>query len=126
MGILWELSWKSCVSSHLGILWEYPYGNSHMGIPWESYGNLMGIPTWESCGNSHGNPAGILWEFPYGNPKGIPSGNPVGIPQKTRGNGMGMGIEIPFPRQPWVLNSLRWGSVKLVSANKLGSRRRPW
>ena len=51
MGILWELSWKSCVSSHMGIL---------VGILWE-------FP-WESCGNSHGNPVGILWEFPQKNP----------------------------------------------------------
>ena len=68
--------------------WE-SYGDSHVGIlwefPWESCGNPVGIPIWESHGNSH---VGILWEFP----------------QKTRGNGMGMGIGIPFPRQPCLLD----------------------
>ena len=39
----------------------------------------------------------ILCEFPYGNPVGILIWE---FPQKTRGNGMGMGIEIPFLRQP--------------------------
>ena len=57
------------------ILCEFPYGNP-MGIPtWESYGNShVGIPIWESHGNSH---VGILWEFPwesYGNSHRKPVG----------------------------------------------------
>ena len=76
MGILWELSWKSCVSSHMGILW-----NTHMGIPWESYGNShVGILwefSWESYGNSHRKPVGMGWEWElkfhsHGNPAGTP------------------------------------------------------
>ena len=38
------------------ILWEFPRGNP-VGIPWESYGNPVGIL--ESYVNSH---VGILWE----------------------------------------------------------------
>ena len=58
-----------------------------MGIPiWDGNGNHfkpMGIPTRGFCGFS----CEILWVFP----------------QKSCGNGMGMGIEIPFPRQPWFI-----------------------
>ena len=28
--------------------------------------------------------------------------SPWGFPQKSCGNGMGVGVEIPFPQQPWV------------------------
>ena len=53
---------------------------------------------------------GILWEFP----------------QKTCGNGMGMGIEIPFPRQPCrVVDYILWPTilfvVMLVSKKYTGS-----
>ena len=66
-------------NSHLVILWE-SYGNSHgnpVGVPiWESCGNThLGIPTWESHGNSH---MGILWES-HGNSNGNSHRNPVGM-----------------------------------------------
>ena len=32
-------------------------------------------------------------------------GSPWGFPQKSCGNGMGVGVEIPFPRQPWIVHT---------------------
>ena len=74
-----------------------------MGIPiWDGNGNdfkPMGIPTCGFCGFF----CGFLWVFLW-----VFVGFPVGFcgflwvfPQKSCGNGMGMGIQIPFPRQPW-------------------------
>ena len=37
--------------------------------------------------------------FPMGDPHRIPMGSTWGFPQDSYGNGMGMGIEISFPRQ---------------------------
>ena len=84
--ILWEFlrgnlmgipTWES-YGNPVGILWEScgileSCMSSHMGILWESYGNCMGIPTWESCGNSHRKPVGMGWEWElkfhsHGNP----------------------------------------------------------
>ena len=84
------------------ILCEFPYGNP------------VGIPIWEF---PHENPMGILWEFPRGNPVGIL----WEFPQKTRGNGMGMGIEIPSPRQPWIPMDSQWlVTSKTVQTMTLG------
>ena len=57
----------------VGILWE------SVGFPVELYGYSVGI-----CGDFLWGSMGILWEFT----------------QKSCVNGMKMGIEIPFPRQP--------------------------
>ena len=88
----WENPWEfPCGKTHGIPMWE-THGNSHVGNPWEfPRGKPMGIPTWETHGNSHvGKPMGIpTWET-HGNSHG-----------KSRGNGMGMGMEISFPRQPW-------------------------
>ena len=88
VGFPWE--WKFPSYQHMDgngkrILY---IGNSHLVILWDSHGNPVGFP--------YGNPVGIPWEFPRGNLMGIL----WEFPQETRGNGMGMGIEIPFPRQP--------------------------
>ena len=61
-----------------------------MGMLWESYESPMGM-LWEMLWECYmrilwecyGNAVGILWEFPH----------------KSCGNGMGM--KIPFLRQPW-------------------------
>ena len=56
---------------------------------------FCGISCEISCGVFCYISCGILWEFS----------------QKSCGNGMGVGIEIPFPRQPWVIVSLRSAQI---------------
>ena len=55
-------------------LWGSPYGYPHMDPHMDIH---MGISIWRS-----------IW----------------GFPQKSCGNGMGVGVEIPFPRQPTSLH----------------------
>ena len=69
----------SRVAVGMGIPTGFPYG-------WEfilAYGISH---MWESYGKSSFPYVGILWEFP----------------QKSCGNGMGMGMKIHFPRQTWI------------------------
>ena len=86
MGTLMEILWEFPYGNPVGIpIWE-SHGNSHVGILWEScgnsHGNPMGILTWESCGNSHRKPVGMGWEWEL---KFHSHGNPVkggNCPQK--------------------------------------------
>ena len=68
-------------------------------------GISMGIPIpmgWENLfpvGIPIRIPMGILWEYPSESCWNL-VGILIGIPQDSYGNGLGMGTEIPLPRQP--------------------------
>ena len=91
MGIL-----KFLMDSHVGILRVFPWEfhgfviyfiwKDHITYP-IGFGILIGFPRGNSHVKTHRIPT---WEFPWE------------FPRKPCGNGMGMGIEIPFPRQPWL------------------------
>ena len=82
---VWEFPFPFPSHSHKiwGSIWGYPYGDIYMGIH-------MWISKWGST-----------------------CGSPWGFPQKSCGNGMGMGMEIPFPRQPCISN------INIVPASPL-------
>ena len=81
-GSIWDIIWIS--------IWGYPCGS-----PWDWE---YDFPLW---GSPYGYPYGdIHMEIHMGiSIWGSTCGSPWGFPQKSCGNGMGMGMEIPFPRQ---------------------------
>ena len=96
MGIV-VILWEFLRGNPIGIpTWE-SHGNSHMGILWESYGNSHVGILWESCGilescmSSH---MGILWES-YGNFMGIPTWESCGNSHR-KPVGMGWEWELKF------------------------------
>ena len=86
---------------------EIPTGENHIPIPmgmgihmvisvWGSIWDIIWISVWGIHVDPHTHGIGNMI-FSCGDPH---MDSVWGFPQKSCGNGMGMGMEIPFPRQP--------------------------
>ena len=83
--------WIAGLWAGLSWVWKSSYGSPYPW-KWDGNGNMI-----SPCGDPHMDiHMGIsIWRSTYG--------SPWGFPQKSCGYGMGVGMEIPSPRQPWLL-----------------------